>query len=100
MSNQLEPGVLWLSVNYVGGLDDHVGRLCIDRADPGVWASVELLVKIAEGCGHPDTSISLGDRRDALRDGLLTIRASNRTVVYRIGEYDPQHLRYLCHWPD
>lgn len=85
-----EPGDCTISVHYPDPLD-RVGKLHIDHADPVVWLAKELLDEIAGPNHHPD--VELGD-------GLLTIRASNRTVVYRIGEYDPLRQRYLCHWPD
>lgn len=82
---QTEPGDCTISVHYASP-HDRAGRLRIDHADPLVLMSTELLDEIRGPNHHPDVELD-GD--------LLTIRASNRTVIYRIGEYDPQRRAYL-----
>lgn len=83
-----EPGDCTISVRYDPG--DRTDKLYIDHADPVVWVSRELIDDWRRA-NHPYVEIT---------DDQFTIRASNRTVIYRIGEYDPQRQRYLCHWPD
>jgi hypothetical protein len=70
--------------------------LHIDRADPRVRISGELLEQIRAGNYHPAVTLD-GD--------LLKIRAVNRTVIYRIGRQVDVHLEgqrgtYLAEWPD
>lgn len=77
-------GECWLSVQWPDPLD-RLGVLTIDRADPVVWMMKELLDEIR--CGY---------RHDVeLAGEVVTIRASNRTVAYRVGEYDPRQQAYL-----
>jgi hypothetical protein len=35
-----------------------------------------------------------------LVDGILRIEAANRTVIYRIGQYLPDHDAWEAEWPD
>lgn len=86
----IQPGYVRLHMHYAGP-DDLVGRPRIDHADPVAWISAEILDEIRSGNYHPDVTVD-GD--------LLTIRGSNRTVIYRIGEKDFGRLRYLMAWPD
>lgn len=79
-----------LGADY-GDPDDLHGRLRVDRADPIIWVSAEIVERVRVNDHHPDVTVD-GD--------LLTIRASNRTVIYRIGEYYPQRHCYLLTWPD
>lgn len=80
-----EPGKLVLSVHYASP-DDSIGRLKVEHADPIALLATELLDEIRAGSHHPDVEI----------DGnQLTIRATNRTVVYRIGKCDPDRRGYL-----
>ena len=80
-----EIGDCAISVHYAS-VDDLAGRLRIDHADPVVLMSEELYDELVSGNHHPDCEI---------KDGLFTTRGMNRTVVYRIGEYDPQRRAYL-----
>ena len=82
-------GHLFVTTHYDD--DGQVADQHIDRADPIIWAAAELIDLLRTRDNHPDGEIN-GD--------LLTVRGSNRTVIYRIGEYDPQRQAYLCHWPD
>lgn len=66
------------------------GSLVIDRADPRIRVTAELL-----------DDIRLGDWPCAsLNDGVLRIEASNRTVIYCIGEEVPAMFAYCAEWPD
>lgn len=65
----------------------------IERADPVVWCAAEILAEIRAGQKYSDYPVVIdGD--------LLTFNAANRTVIYRLGEYDPEWNRYLMTWPD
>lgn len=86
----VEPGECTLTVHY-DGPDDPVGRVYVDQADPVVWAAGEAVAEIKSGAAHPDVTI---------QDDLITIRGSNRTVVYRIRQDDFPRDRYLMVWPD
>jgi len=50
----------------------------IEQADPLIWISVELLEDVANHQCHEGVSYG---------DGILTIRAENRSVSYGVGEY-------------
>lgn len=67
------------------------GALTVDRADPRVMVSAELLDEWRSGKGEPEVTIN-GD--------VLRIEASNRTVIYRIGEKVPDMYAYFAEWPD
>jgi len=61
------------------------------HADPRTLIAKVLLDEIRAGGAHPAVSL-VGD--------VLTIRASNRTVIYRLGEYLPESGCYRAEWPD
>jgi hypothetical protein len=67
------------------------GRLRIERADPRIWISEELLNHL----DHPDVTLTGGD--------LLTIDAVNKRVIYRI-DYGRSHPDLpsviYAEWPD
>jgi hypothetical protein len=93
---QLPPGVRgpgpWDSVGdciITRHWDD--GRLTVDQADPRVIVSVEFLEEVRRGKGAPEITI---------RDDVMRIEASNRTVIYRIGEKVPDMYAYYAEWPD
>jgi hypothetical protein len=70
--------------------------LYVVQAPPRVWINKRVLRVVATGQYAPDIS---------LRDDVLTIRAKNRTVVYRIRPSDiPAALGgdLICigEWPD
>lgn len=69
------------------------GSLHIDRADPRVLISAELLDQIKDGRAVAAVTLD-GD--------LFRIAGTNRTVVYRIGEKVPDlNLNaYYAEWPD
>jgi hypothetical protein len=74
------------------------GGLRIVRADPRVLIAAELLDAV-NGAGPRTAWLDLAGC--ATYDGdLLKIRAVNRTVIYRIGEYVPLHRAYVGEWPD
>jgi hypothetical protein len=82
---------------YVTHIDDPFDgpRLCIDRADPQVVISCELLDEIAKAQARDMSMPGV-----SLTDGVLRIEAVNRTVLYRIGEYLPSIHAYAAEWPD
>jgi hypothetical protein len=67
------------------------GRLTVDKADPRVMVSGELLSELRDGKGAPEIVIK-GD--------VMRIEAANRTVIYRIGEKVPDMFAYYAEWPD
>lgn len=93
---QLEPGELRMGVRdwFGEGLPcPTAAHLIIEQADPVTWLAAEMLDEFEAGRVHDGYPVSVdGD--------LITFTASNRTVVYRIGEYDALRHRYLMSWPD
>lgn len=70
-----------------------VSHLTIEHADPVTYIAFEILEVIRRSQGLDGYPASIdGD--------LLTLTASNRTVIYRLGEYDSQRHAYLMTWPD
>jgi hypothetical protein len=67
------------------------GSLTVDRADPRVLIDAEVLDDIRDGRCGPELS---------LRGDVLTIDATNRRVIYRIGEHLMLPDRYVAEWPD
>jgi hypothetical protein len=67
------------------------GSVTIDRADPQILISAELLDMIREGDCDPALTLD-GD--------VLRIEAANRTVIYHIGEKRPDINGYYAEWPD
>ena len=70
--------------------------LYIEAAPPRVWISVPLLHEIVQGKHHPAVSYV---------DGILTIRAKNQTVVYRIRPsgippWQGGDIVVIGEWPD
>lgn len=94
---QLKPGDLRMVVGdwFGEGLPCPTpAHLVIEQADPVVWMAAEILEEIRKGQrldGYP-----------AVIDGdLITVTASNRTVIYRLTEeYDGPRHSSLCVWPD
>lgn len=85
------------------------GSIRIDRADPRVLFSAELLRMIAAGDSRP--GVCLDSRHLPRRDDetvrpdlfvgvLLKINAVNRNVVYRITEYVAAIGGYIGEWPE
>lgn len=66
----------------------------ITQADPRVLISTDLVDEIERGWGAD--WVTLTD------DDVITFRAINRTVIYRIDRdsYDPATRCYLMEWPD
>lgn len=71
-------------------------KLFIDRADPISRVSAELLQEISVLTERGE------DRWSTLDGDVLTIKADNRTVVYRVDftSYDAATDSYLMRWPD
>lgn len=68
--------------------------LRIERADPKVRLDAELLQEISV------LTIRDEPRWSSLVDDVLTIRADNRTVVYRIDWTDYDGQSFGAEWPD
>jgi hypothetical protein len=92
-------------------LDD--GSIRVDRADPRVLISGELLDAIAVNSAIVDgtEAFALNARLDTAGcmpppwratyvGGVLRIEGVNRTVVYRITDYLPRIHGYIGEWPD
>lgn len=64
--------------------------ITIDRADPRAWITAEML------------NMAVASELDfcTLNGDVLTLRADNRTVIYRIRGYHVQYDAYLMEWPD
>ncbi|HEV8653144.1 MAG TPA: hypothetical protein VG276_28060 [Actinomycetes bacterium] len=61
------------------------------QADPRTLIVDELLEEIRQGKARPWVTL----------DGeVLTIRGSNRTVIYRIGEHLEDYRCHVLEWPD
>lgn len=83
-------------------LDD--GTLRVDRADPRILISGELLYEIATE-SSPWASIlpppgNQWDGAGTLEGALLKICGVNQTVIYRVGQYFPRIRAYIGEWPD
>jgi nitric oxide reductase large subunit len=70
--------------------------LTVERADPRAWIGADILAEISRLTAADDP------RWSSLNDDVLTIRADNRTVVYRVDwtAYDASRDTYLAEWPD
>lgn len=84
------------------------GGLRVLQAEPRVEITGQLIWEIENGNGHPDVSITQNPRAHHVAQhagDVLTIRAENQTVVYRI---EPQsavarHFErdvWPAQWPD
>jgi len=81
-------GEVWLS-----RIDD---RLVVDRADPKILVSVELMELAADGRLDGARIVEVPDPPSR----LFVIEGSNRKVTYRIGRCDEWGNYYECEWPD
>ncbi len=85
-------------------LDD--GGIRVDRADPRILISPEVLDAIAEGGPWPaslrlDTAGCMPPPYRGTHVGaVLHIDGVNQQVVYRITEYVPRIRAYIGEWPD
>lgn len=77
--------------------DEHRQRagIRIDRADPRILISAELLEMIGRGEGAPGISLE-----PHWTGGILKISGVNRTVIYRVTDYVPRVHGYIAEWPD
>lgn len=102
--------------------DLHGEWLRIDHADPRILISRELLTEVLVLGGGPHAVLKPGpgaievrppaildsdlfeawidEQSGRLEGWLLTIRAVNATVIYRIGVKDMRSLAYAAEWPD
>ena len=80
------------------------GNVRVDRADPRILVSGELLDEIARDPGPPawldTTGCAPPPYRATYTGAVLRIEGVNRTVVYRITEYIPAIHAYIGEWPD
>lgn len=80
------------------------GHLWIDRADPRIFISLELLDSIVRGEEYPETSIRLRDDAEpgpgCWLGAVIRVEAVNRTVLYRLTGYADWCLGYIGEWPD
>jgi hypothetical protein len=92
------------------------GEIYIDHADPVVLISAELFgfwhddadsLVVALRCtceSCPDDGHGLAQVADPAHHcpvgDVVTLRAVNRTVVYRITRYEPGVHGYIAEWPD
>lgn len=60
------------------------GRLFVDRADPQILISEDLLIQVYRGLSHPDLHLDRGGPAGT----VLEINGSNQRVTYRIGPSD------------
>lgn len=80
------------------------GRPWIDRADPRVLISLELLDMIVRGECVPEVSVRVRDPRysgpGCWLGAVIRVEAANRTVLYRLAEYKEWCFAYVAEWPD
>jgi hypothetical protein len=92
MMGQLEPGECIL---VLAGYDFNevvqFATIHVVRADPVIRITKELYDVMANGSVHPSVT---------MEDGIITISGSNRTVIYKVGEFNYELGCYQCHWPD
>lgn len=82
-------------------------ELIIERADPKVCVAAEVLYEIAGAHLSPFARLdppvpyeTLHPLDERLVGRLLRIEAANRTVIYRLTEYQADTDWYLAEWPD
>jgi hypothetical protein len=70
----------------------NIGRdLVIDKADPCILIAGTFIKRWLQGQHHPSVSLT---------ENVVRIKASNRTVIYRLIEYLPDRDAYIAEWPD
>ncbi len=85
-------------------------ELIVERADPRILISAELLAEIAFVGGDPRIALTFAEnplpgwwpgafRRNPL-GALLRIEGTNRTVIYQIAEWHGTTDRFAAEWPD
>lgn len=89
MSNHV--GDLVLRSNY-SDTGSTVESVTILRSDPVILIAAELLDQL-RSAATPTHGVTLVD-------DVLTIRATNRTAVYHIGDYEHLLRAYRAEWPD
>ena len=94
------PGGLPRGEFYSTILDD--GSLRIDRADPRIVISAEVIEQAASGRLGPRFTVTMLDYTvpNGHAGALLKIRAANRNVVYRLTEWVPSIRAYVGEWPE
>lgn len=81
------------------------GRIRINRADPRVLVTAELLAMVfTDAVQVPGVVLSAPpDNENGTpfwTGALLKINGVNQNVVYRIGEWVPAMRSYIAEWPD
>jgi hypothetical protein len=72
--------------------------LHVDRADPVVLISAELVDEIAD---NPSPGVVLDlSGCETYMGALLKIRAVNRDVIYRLTGWLPRERAFVAEWPD
>lgn len=74
------------------------GTVRVERADPRILISAELLDSIARD--QPPQARLDPVASTTCSGAVLRITGVNRTVIYRIGQYLPAVHGYLAEWPD
>jgi hypothetical protein len=82
--------------------DEHhqLTGLRIDRADPRILISAEVLEAIDLSSRYPFAELDLTGCTGTVIGALLKIHGVNRRVIYRITEYVPRVNGYIGEWPD
>lgn len=79
-------------------------RLWVLQAEPRILITGQLLWELEHGNGHPDVTLSPPPSPHTQHAGsVLTVRAENQTVIYRIGEQAAEHFQadlWPAEWPD
>lgn len=70
-------------------------ELYVQRADPRIKICAEILEEIQQGAEYLDVGFEA-----SIRDGVVRIKAMNRTVVYQLGDYIPTEHAYYAEWHD
>ena len=93
------PGDLPRGEVWVTRLSD--GHFRIERADPRVLISAELLCGIVRA-PTPDIWLDTAACEGAYgyTAAILHIHGVNQTVIYRVLEYVPRVWAYIAEWPD
>ena len=77
------------------------GQLWIAQADSEIEVQAEALHHFASG-DYASVSVDFTPRGNAhgFRGALLRFDGVNRTVIYRIGEYNFERNTWSARWPD
>lgn len=96
-SGPAEPGGFFVRIRPWGGTAD---RLVIERADPVVMISDELLHLVVTGQVRDEVQYQAQHEGRVTAGDVLTIDAANQRVVYVLRERLYAPLAWLAQWPD